>query len=636
MPKQLYDQYQSELTQGEEKPWYDFSDLPVWSGTLPGTPEDASHITTELAKDMSPVVGPYRSGVRSTKEYNKMMGLLDEGDYTGAISPAIWSLLESADVGLSALPILGGVLSTPIDLARAFTNLTPVRPVPKKIHGGDGAYLGPDKNEISGSFTSGRVNVEDGIKFGVGTPTKSIIDDKSAGKKVKVNLFKQKAGWKWIGEPPVDTPTIISVEQGNKHFYTLDSDIGNVDLSKYPNQKSEPRLRPSSRGELEFGEEVGKINLRGKEHPVYASIKIVPKTNSNPVAPVVKTTRPYKDPTGLLDFKKLDTDYPPVKQTREPLFVPQKKEISDELKIFKTKEQQEKLIDWFDEGVKTGGLAWYNTNPLRKYAISEFGNKKGLELYDRFLRYVGATSPNTNPMSNIKQASYYNYLDQQGVPIVDDLLTGNLKIPKGYGRMSLSGIKNTLASAGAGTKGPVLVGGKDIKLDRIPLYGHNYTGTFPATAPKVGRFYENLKGNIEQMATLDAGAMRAIAGKKGGKGKKAENLRESASKEIYDQMEVAFNKFANQLGVTPAQAQASIWSGSAPYTGVGKSTGDLPLGATFMEMLMEKVSQTARITGQSPKDVLSGLLSGNQYLKGIIAPFAVTGGLSGLLSEQEM
>lgn len=353
------------------------------------------------------------------------------------------------------------------------------------------------------------------------------------------------------------------------------------------------------------------------------------------VAPV-KTTRPYKDPTGLLDFKKLDTDYPPVIQTREPLFVPQKKEIPDELKIFKTKEQQEKLIDWFDEGVKTGGLAWYNTNPLRKYAISEFGNKKGLELYDRFLRYVGATSPNTNPMSNIKQASYYNYLDQQGVPIVDDLLTGNLKIPKGYGRMSLSGIKNTLASAGAGTKGPVLVGGKDIKLDRIPLYGHNYTGTFPATAPKVGRFYENLKGNIEQMATLDAGAMRAIAGKKGGKGKKAENLRESASKEIYDQMEVAFNKFATQLGVTPAQAQASIWSGSAPYTGVGKSTGDLPLGATFMEMLMEKVSQTARITGQSPKDVLSGLLSGNQYLKGIIAPFAVTGGLSGLLSEQEM
>tara|TARA_Y100001963_G_scaffold35606_1_gene49620 strand:- start:43 stop:2241 length:2199 start_codon:yes stop_codon:yes gene_type:complete len=125
MPKQVYDQYQSELRQGKAKPWYDFSDLPVWGGTLPGTPEDAAYISTELAKDISPVIGPYRSGVRSTQEYNKMMSLLDEGDYTGAISPGIWSLLESADAGLSSLgyllggPLLGGALSSPFDLARA-------------------------------------------------------------------------------------------------------------------------------------------------------------------------------------------------------------------------------------------------------------------------------------------------------------------------------------------------------------------------------------------------------------------------------------------------------------------------------------------------------------------------------------
>ena len=119
MPKQVYDQYQSELRQGKAKPWYDFSDLPVWGGTLPGTPEDAAYISTELAKDISPVIGPYRSGVRSTQEYNKMMSLLDEGDYTGAISPGIWSLLESADTSLSALPLVGGILAAPIDLARA-------------------------------------------------------------------------------------------------------------------------------------------------------------------------------------------------------------------------------------------------------------------------------------------------------------------------------------------------------------------------------------------------------------------------------------------------------------------------------------------------------------------------------------
>ena len=289
MPKQVYDQYRSELRQGKEKPWWDFSDLALTTdmGVLPGTSEDAAYITTELAKDMTPVEGQLRSGIRSTQEWNKMMGLLDEGDYYGAIEPGLWSLLESADVGLSAYGL--GILSTPIDLTRAFKKLTSVRPVPKKIHGGDGAYLTKNKDgtveEITGTFEQGKVNVEDGIKFGVGKPTESIIDNKAAGNKVKVNLFKKKVGWKWVGEPPVDTPTIISVEKGGKHYYTLDSDIGKVDLTKYPNQKSEPRLRPTSRGDLVMGEEVGRINLRGKEHPVYDSIKIVPKKPVLPVSP---------------------------------------------------------------------------------------------------------------------------------------------------------------------------------------------------------------------------------------------------------------------------------------------------------------------------------------------------------------
>ena len=286
MPKQVYDQYKSALRQGKEKPWYDFSDLALTTdmGVLPGTPEDAAYVTSELAKDFTPVEGQRRSGIRSTQEWNKMMGLLDEGDYYGAIEPGLWSLLESADVGLSAYGL--GILSTPIDLTRAFKNLTSVRPVPKKIHGGDGAYLTKNKDgtveEITGTFEQGKVNVEDCIKFGVGKPTESIIDNKAAGNKVKVNLFKKKVGWKWVGEPPVDTPTIISVEKGGKHYYTLDSDIGKVDLTKYPNQKSEPRLRPTSRGDLELGEKVSKINLRGKIHPVYDSIKIVPR---KPVVP---------------------------------------------------------------------------------------------------------------------------------------------------------------------------------------------------------------------------------------------------------------------------------------------------------------------------------------------------------------
>ena len=134
------------------------------------------------------------------------------------------------------------------------------------------------------------------------------------------------------------------------------------------------------------------------------------------------------------------------------------------------------------------------------------------------------------------------------------------------------------------------------------------------------------------MATLDAGAMRSKAGKELPSGL----LRPSAGKEIYNTMETAFNKFAKKLGVTPAQTQAAIWSGSAPYTGVGKVSPGLPHGASFMETLMQRVQQTANDLQMSPKAVLSGVLRGDQYLKGLVMPTALgAGSAAGLLSQEE-
>ncbi len=44
-------------------------------------------------------------------------------------------------------------------------------------------------------------------------------------------------------------------------------------LKKYPNSKTEPRLRPTVVGEIEIGPQIGNISVRGKEHPVYQSIR---------------------------------------------------------------------------------------------------------------------------------------------------------------------------------------------------------------------------------------------------------------------------------------------------------------------------------------------------------------------------
>jgi hypothetical protein len=86
-------------------------------------------------------------------------------------------------------------------------------------------------------------------------------------------LFKQSAGWKWVGEAPVKTSTLVSVEMGKDHIYTLTSQFDTpVEMARYEDKKSEPRLRPTTRGVLRVGEKVGEIEVRGRIHPVYDKI----------------------------------------------------------------------------------------------------------------------------------------------------------------------------------------------------------------------------------------------------------------------------------------------------------------------------------------------------------------------------
>ena len=93
------------LLQPQKKtlPWWNFSNLPVWETTLPGTPKQAAYHLTELAKDVSPVEGQRRSAIRSAQETARAKGLLEEGKYLEALPHGIWAGVESLDVALSAL-----------------------------------------------------------------------------------------------------------------------------------------------------------------------------------------------------------------------------------------------------------------------------------------------------------------------------------------------------------------------------------------------------------------------------------------------------------------------------------------------------------------------------------------------------
>ena len=95
--------------------------------------------------------------------------------------------------------------------------------------------------------------------------------------KTKTNLFKQQAGWKWNQAPEgyENVPTIVSAENRGQHYYALGADFPKgVDLERYANAASEPRLRPTTQGNVYPGEQVGSIDVRGREHPVYDMLTI--------------------------------------------------------------------------------------------------------------------------------------------------------------------------------------------------------------------------------------------------------------------------------------------------------------------------------------------------------------------------
>ena len=166
----------------------------------------------------------------------------------------------------------------------------PVFPKPERMFPEDarpkgGEYLNPiTKESITGKNVSNaniKITPEGKPSFKVSDDDVAEVGSTGKGKSIiRVNLFKKKAGWKWQDAPEgyEDAPTLVSVEHKGKHFYTLETDFDKgVNLSRYPDKKSEPRLRPTVTGQIELGPQVGTISVRGKEHPVYSKIRTYDK-----------------------------------------------------------------------------------------------------------------------------------------------------------------------------------------------------------------------------------------------------------------------------------------------------------------------------------------------------------------------
>ncbi|CAM6053396.1 unnamed protein product [Sphagnum tenellum] len=134
-----------------------------------------------------------------------------------------------------------------------------------------------DRFDITGQTVEhASIDVTDGkaafyVSDGLKDPSTS-----TNGSIIKVNLIKATVGWKWLTKPDsTDTQTLCSVTCKQQHHYALRVEFDNgVTLARYANARSEPRLRPTTHGSLEFGTVIGQIQLRGHMHAVFDLIGI--------------------------------------------------------------------------------------------------------------------------------------------------------------------------------------------------------------------------------------------------------------------------------------------------------------------------------------------------------------------------
>jgi hypothetical protein len=145
-----------------------------------------------------------------------------------------------------------------------------------------GAYLSmPSQEDVTGhKAAQGEIGVRPGGKPYFNVSRDAVDTTGTPGKGsalVKANLFKKKAGWTWDEAPEghESTDTLVSVEHRNRHHYALKALYPKgLELSRYENSSTEPRLRPTTVGNVELGPQVGSIKVRGKTHPVHEHVVV--------------------------------------------------------------------------------------------------------------------------------------------------------------------------------------------------------------------------------------------------------------------------------------------------------------------------------------------------------------------------
>jgi hypothetical protein len=281
------------------------------------------------------------------------------------------------------------------------------------------------------------------------------------------------------------------------------------------------------------------------------------------------------------------------------------------------------LEDVVRKGQEVMPQSWYRTGPLYERFVSEYGPEEAAKQYERLMQTTAATSTKNPVPSNIKAASYYNWLANQGMPIPDKPAAGYGSLAQGQHvvavrelmeRGGLDPLKNpkrfSFAENLLGNETPVTIDTHNMRMLGLAREDPRFLAlSVPVGEGKTKSYFKPREAFNRGDLTMEEALKRPVY------------WSSAPEKNEYAAYEKAQQEMARQMGITPAEFQEKMWVGAAAKTGLESPP------EPFLQTFANRINYTASRMGVDPKIVLDQFVKGKIPLlggAGLAAGLAVT------------
>ena len=276
-----------------------------------------------------------------------------------------------------------------------------------------------------------------------------------------------------------------------------------------------------------------------------------------------------------------------------------------------TRPNTQRIVDTLAEAGKypelaTGMDAWYVMDPLFKRMEQLMGTDEAIKRFKELNTYSGMASPGSDVLTELNRGSAANYLAQQGrFQEFSDFAGMAEGKRKGNFPSDIRGVMSHPyhSTAQAGPMGKFNQSG-EIQMDspKVPLYIQS------SGVPQTGFQTQLPVGDAHWSRGVGLADTRPKQMRKGQEVVPGASVSNTELQTLGDWWR---KDIAGALGLESVPAQARAWGTFAPATGVAT-----PVGAPKLELISQKIMQTAQQTGKSPEEVRDAYLMGTSWLSG--------------------